>query len=225
MGAMAASTTTPVVFRAAADAEGAAPLLEGRLRRPGAGQALARAAVLAHPHPAFGGDMDGWLLPAIGARLAEEGWAVLRFNVRGVGGSHAGPGRWDGSSEHLDLAGAVDHVLGHVRAADRVALVGWSFGALLGLLHGPADPRVTDWVGIAPPTRPIEGVPMVPADPAALRRWPARRAVIVGTAEQYFPHATLGRLEPHEVRLVDGADHFFFDRDREIADLVAELLR
>lgn len=222
---MAASTTSPVVFRAAPDADGAAPLLEGRLRRPAAGQVLAGAAVLVHPHPAFGGNMDVWLLPAIGARLAEDGWAVLRFNVRGVGGSHAGPGRWDGSTEHLDLAGAVDHVVGHVPAADRVALVGWSFGALLGLLHGPADPRVTDWVGIAPPTQPLEDVPMAATDPTALRRWSARRAVVVGTAEQFFPRPTLARLHPHEVRLVDDADHFFFDRDREVADLVAELLR
>jgi uncharacterized protein len=211
-----------IQFPAAADAQGVRPLLTGRLRVP------ARpigAAVLCHPHPAFGGTMDVWLLPRIGERLAADGWAVLRFDVRGVGASQPGPGAWDGATEHLDLAGAVARVREEIDAAAPVALVGWSFGALLGLLHGPTDPSVAAWVGVAPPTRPLDGVPMVEPDPASIAAWEARRDVIVGAHDQHFPPDTCEVLHPHAVHVVPDADHFFFDRDAEVADLVATCLR
>lgn len=219
------STTERTTFRAAADADGVAPLLEGRLRRPASPAAGTGVAILAHPHPEFGGNMDVWMLPTIGARLSEDGWTVLRFNVRGVGRSQAGPGRWDGEAERLDLAGAVDHAVGHTPRAGPVALVGWSFGALLGLLHGPEDPRVTHWVGIAPPTQPLAGVAMVDVEDSSIAAWRARRTVIVGEHDQHFPPGSVDRLTPHEVRIVAGADHFFFDRDREVAEHVAGCLR
>jgi len=154
--------------------------------------------------------MDVWLLATVAERLAARGWRSLRFDFRRDVG--------DPSAAVADLAGAVDAV--HV-AHLPLALVGWSFGALVGLLHGPHDPRVTHWVGIAPPTAPMEGLPM-PAVPARVGSWPARRVVIVGQHEQFFPDPA--PAQPHEVKVVAGADHFFFDRDDEVADLVAACL-
>jgi alpha/beta superfamily hydrolase len=165
--------------------------------------------------------MDVWLLSQIGVRLAAEGWAVLRYDVRGIGDSEAGSGSWDGDAERHDLAGAVDRVVDEVPPGAPVALVGWSFGALLGLLHGPTDPRVTDWIGIGAPTSPLDGVPMRVPDLGAVADWTARRVVIVGSHDQHFPPSTVDVLHPDEVHVVDDADHFLFDRDREVADLVA----
>lgn len=215
--------TEQIWFRATDEAS--PPLLEGRLRRPASRPARPRIAVLCHPHPAFGAHMDVWLLPTIGARLAQEGWTVLRFNVRGVGRSEPGPGTWDGSSERHDLAGALAAARDQVDdAPERVAIVGWSFGALLGLLHGVADPSVTDWVGIGPPTRPVDALDMVPLPYGEVRAWSARRTVVVGEHDQFFPPDTVEALAPAVVHVVSGADHFLFDRDREVADLVASAL-
>lgn len=200
-------------------------MLEGRLRRAATASGPPHVAVLCHPHPAFGGHMDVWLLPRIGERLAQHGWTILRFNVRGVGGSEAGPGRWDGEQERLDLAAAVRVLQEHAGHKPlRTAIVGWSFGALLGLLHGLTDPTVTDWVGIGPPTRPIDSLPMVAVPYRDVADWQARRTVIVGALDQFFPPDTVEVLAPHATHVVEGADHFLFDRDEEVADLVTTAL-
>src|SRR6516225_6660796 len=64
--------------------------LEGRaVLPPGA----PRAAIICHPHPQYGGDMDNSVVTAATQALAERGFATLRFNFRGVGeseGSYAG---------------------------------------------------------------------------------------------------------------------------------------
>ncbi len=187
--------------------------LRGRLRLPAT--APRGAAVVCHPHPAFGATMDVWLLPSVGVALAADGWAVLRVDFRADVG--------DGHAAVPDVLGAVDAVTA-VAPVARVALVGWSFGALVGLLAGMRDARVTDWVGIAPPTRRLPDLPMAPPPPL-VGRWAARRSVVVGDGDGFFPACDAGAVAPHAVTVVPGADHFFFDRDDEVADIVAAHLR
>lgn len=218
-------TSTTTVWFPAATRPGVAPArLRGRLRLPPPDIPSMGVAVLSHPHPGYGGHMDVWLLPSIAAALAAAGWTILRFDFRGVGLPLAGAG--DGLQETTDLAGAIDFVLADGRGpAPRCALVGWSFGALVGMLHGPSDPRVTDWVGIGPPTRNPPGLPLQPAPLAAMRGWGARKTVIVGAHDQYFPAADAALLGADAVHVVAGADHFLFDRDTEVAGLVVDALR
>jgi uncharacterized protein len=169
--------------------------------------------------------MDVWLLPRIGEVLAEAGWTVLRFDFRSAHTrSDVTVEQTDGAIETADLQGALDLLDEVVPEPRRRAVVGWSFGALVGVLHGLADPRITDWVGIAPPTRPIPGVPLVPVPSSEIPGWTARRTVIVGSHDQHFPPDTVMAVHPHAVRIVDGADHFFFDRDDEVAALVRQAL-
>ncbi|WP_370325587.1 alpha/beta hydrolase [Euzebya sp.] len=193
-------------------------VLEAKLRLPDGAHAAAPvgAALLLHPHPSFGGHMDVWLLPTIAARLAADGWASSRINFRGVEGSTGT--QTGGREEHLDAEAA----LGHLRDAVGdvpLAVVGWSFGAMIGLRLGRAVER---WVGIGTPTRPTPDVPLagelVPDD------LPPHRTAIVGEHDQFFAPDTVDVLDPHHVVIVPGADHFMFDRDVEVADHVAAAL-
>ncbi len=162
--------------------------------------------------------MDVWLLPRIAERLADDGWAVLRFDFRRDVG--------DGHAAVADLAAAVDEAAQHADPAN-VALVGWSFGALVGLLYGPTDPRVRYWVGIAPPSRAMPSewaAPALAGVPAGLAAWRARRAVIVGEHEQFYPASDAWKFAAEAVTVVPDADHFFFDRDDEVAEIVAAWL-
>lgn len=207
-----------VRFPAAGDG---AVVLEGRLRLPEA--SVRGHVVLAHPHPAFGGSMDNWLLPTTAARLAGDGWAVLRLNFRGTAGSQGAFG--GGLAEVDDLRGALAHLRTTSAEDLPAALVGWSFGALVALRAACAEPAVGHWLGIAPVTRQVADVPIAGPIPPDVRACRARRTVIVGEHEQFYPVADAPLLDPAEVILVPGADHFFFDRDADVAELVAGALR
>ncbi len=185
--------------------------------------------------------MDAWLLSRIADRLAEDGWTVLRFNFRGVGASEGSSG--DGTGELHDVLGGLaflDKVAGMAGAGGRgesphepggrgespcrVAVVGWSFGALVGLLLAKYQVRVTDWVGIGPPTRRLRAIPMVDPPYHALPGWSARRCVVVGELDELYPPRSVGVLDPDVVHVMPGADHFMAGRDEEVADVVSRVL-
>ncbi|WP_341252865.1 hypothetical protein [Euzebya pacifica] len=188
--------------------------LQARHRRP-TGPSKG-AVLLCHPHPAFGGHMDVWLLPAIASALSAAGWASLRLNFRGVEGS-AGT-QTGGLLEHLDAEAG----LAHLRAAHPgvpLAAVGWSFGAMIALRLGTS---IDTWVGVAPPTRALDDAPLLgPLVPETL---PPRRHVVVGAHDQFFPPDTVHILHPDEVTVLPDTDHFFFDRDQDVAAAVLHAL-
>ncbi len=102
-------------------------------------------AVLAHPHPSFGGTRHVHLIEAWFRALPAAGFTTIRFDFRGGGtssGTHAG-----GRLEHLDVSAA----LLTLPSADRLPVLaaGWSFGAEVLLAH-PA-PEIDGWVAVAPP--------------------------------------------------------------------------
>ena len=59
--------------------------IEGLLDQPeGASRGVA---VVAHPHPLFGGTMDNKVVQTLARAFVQCGWTVARFNFRGVGAS------------------------------------------------------------------------------------------------------------------------------------------
>ena len=44
-------------------------------------------AVIAHPHPLFGGTMDNKVVQTLARAFVSRGWTTVRFNFRGVGAS------------------------------------------------------------------------------------------------------------------------------------------
>ncbi len=110
------------------------------------GDVVDAVAVLTHPHPLYGGDLDN-LVPATLARaLPERGIATVRINFRGVGASSGVHG--GGSVEVADVIGAIDAARASFPAVPVVG-VGYSFGA--DVLLATADVRLAAVVGVAPP--------------------------------------------------------------------------
>src|SRR5206468_10852 len=87
----------------------------------------APAAAVCHPHPAFGGRMDTPLVIGLCDALAAAGLSTVRFNFRGLGGS--GGVATGGHAEHADVRAVADWL--RAAGAPSVALVGYSFGALM----------------------------------------------------------------------------------------------
>ena len=82
-------------------------------------------AVVAHPHPLFGGTMDNKVVQTLARACVTAGWECLRFNFRGVGSSE---GVYDeGRGETQDLVALVEQL-----APDApLVLAGFSFGAFV----------------------------------------------------------------------------------------------
>src|SRR5262245_39461653 len=115
--------------------EGRSVELEAVLREPSE-ERLQGAAVVCHPHPSYGGTMDNRVVFRAAKSVVNAGWAALRFNFRGVGAS---TGTFDhGEGEKDDVLAAIEFL--ERRYPSRpLALVGFSFGAWVGLQVGAAD--------------------------------------------------------------------------------------
>jgi uncharacterized protein len=117
--------------------EGEAQLVDG-----------APAAVVCHPHPAFGGRMHTPLVVDLAEAFGAAGWSTLRFNFRGLDGSGGSP--TGGLAEHDDVAAAV--AWARDNGAAEVALVGYSFGALMAARAIAAGTSVTSLAAVGFPT-------------------------------------------------------------------------
>jgi alpha/beta superfamily hydrolase len=192
--------------------------LEAELDAPGAPRA---ALVLCHPHPRMDGTMNAPLLLALRDRMTAEGWAVLRFNFRGIGLSEGETGT--GLDEVADALGAVDAV--RARAGPLpVALAGWSFGGAVAVRAAEADDSLVGCVGVAPAITPTPDVTAGLPPAADLDLGVPLLFVCAGRDRVVDPGACRSWLEPVEAADVvelRGANHFFWGRYDDLCDVVA----
>ena len=103
--------------------QGGAGLIEALLDMP-AGAARGTA-VIAHPHPLFGGTMTNKVVQTLARAFVQTGWRAVRFNFRGVGASE---GVHDGGrGEAEDMRGVIQQVA----PEGALAVAGFSFGAFV----------------------------------------------------------------------------------------------
>ena len=105
--------------------QGAAGAIEVALDRPAADVTPKGVAVIAHPHPLFGGTMDNKVVQTLARAFMQCGWAAVRFNFRGVGGT---------AGVHDEGRGELDDMLAVVAAMapeGPLCLAGFSFGAFV----------------------------------------------------------------------------------------------
>jgi alpha/beta superfamily hydrolase len=99
-------------------------VIEALLDAP-AGMQARGPAVIAHPHPLFGGTMNNKVVQTLARAFVQCGWQAVRFNFRGVGTS---AGQYDeGRGEALDMA----RVIAQTAPSGPIALAGFSFGAFV----------------------------------------------------------------------------------------------
>ena len=105
--------------------QGAAGAIEIAIDTPAGGIASKGVAVIAHPHPLFGGTLDNKVVQTLARAFTQCGWTALRFNFRGVGATE---GVHDEGQGELDDMLAV---VGHIAPTGAVCLAGFSFGAFV----------------------------------------------------------------------------------------------
>jgi hypothetical protein len=191
--------------------------LEGLFWTPG--QTPTIGAVLCHPHPLYGGEMRNNVVSALAEAFQQAGVATLRFNFRGVGrsgGEHGG-----GEAEVEDVKAAVTYLLSR-QAVPTVVVAGYSFGSMVGLQAGAADPRVHKLIGVA--------FPVGFRDPSFLLSVTKPKLLISGDHDNYSPIPALQNLlaqlpDPKQLVVISGADHFFWGQEGEVAKAAVEFLQ
>lgn len=177
-------------------------------------------AVVAHPHPLFGGSMDNKVAQTLARAFAHCGWRALRFNFRGVGASEGAHDH--GRGELQDLLAVVDHgVSGAVPLP--LALAGFSFGAAvvsqaLVALGAARAPHQLVLVGTAVEHLEVAAVP---------KELHARTLVLHGEQDDTVPLASVldwARPQTLPITIIPGASHFFHGQLLLLRSLVARHL-
>jgi len=175
-----------------------------------------RVALLLHPHPLYGGTMHNPVVFHCAKALAEAGAETLRINFRGVGES---TGTWDeGRGELEDAQAALDFLLAAQPKARDVIVLGYSFGSGMGLRLGCRDDRVRRLIAVATPVGLV--------DLGFLGRCTKPKLFVHGELDELAPleplrSALADRVAPPaDLRVIDGADHFFGTGHAELADAV-----
>ncbi len=189
-------------------------LLEGLLDEAGGD----RGAVICHPHPLYGGDMNNNVVSTLAAAYRKAGYATLRFNFRGVGRSG---GSYDqGRGEQEDLLAAVFELVD--RAAAGVDVAGYSFGAWIGALAADRLEHADSLVFVSPPVDFI--------DFSFLAACPKLRLVITGEKDDLATPERVRRLAGQwnpdaGFHVIPGADHFYLGHTGELKRIMEECLR
>ena len=157
-------------------------------------------ALIAHPHPLFGGTLDNKVVQTLARSFVELGYAAIRPNFRGVGATEGVHD--EGRGELEDMAAVLAYTQAEFGSSPPV-LAGFSFGSFVQthLAQRVAVERMV-LVGVA--------VKRFDARPV-----PANTLVIHGEVDETVPLAdVLDWARPQElpVIVVPGADHFFHQK-------------
>ena len=206
--------------------DGPAGRLEALLN---AGSANAsHAAVVCHPHPLFGGTLHNKVVFHTMKALNSFGFPVLRFNFRGAGLSQG---------EHDNGEGEVDDVRAALDWLDSefhlpLLFAGFSFGAAVGLRAACGDSRVNAVIGVGTPVAPVAADTEEPRVYTLdfLRDCAKPKLFVSGARDKFGPRAKLEELvasvpEPKKLVVIEGADHFFEGRLRELREAIESWLK
>jgi alpha/beta superfamily hydrolase len=150
-------------------------------------------ALIAHPHPLYGGTLDNKVVQTLARAFVELGYETWRPNFRGVGATEGVHD--EGRGELEDLAAVLKAI-----QTEKFILAGFSFGAsLVARLAEKAQPEWLVLVGL--------GITRLMAPAVA-----AGTLVIHGENDDTVPLAAVmdwARPQELPVVVVPGADHFF----------------
>ena len=174
-------------------------------------------AIILHPHPQFGGTMNNAITYQLFYMFAKRGFAVLRFNFRGVGRSQ---GDFDhGEGELSDAASALDWVQTIHPDARACWVAGFSFGAWIGMQLLMRRPEIEGFISVAPPANLHDFSFLAPC--------PSSGLIIHGNQDKVAPpkdvQTLVDKLKTQkgiviDQQIVDGANHFFDGKVDELID-------
>jgi alpha/beta superfamily hydrolase len=173
-------------------------------------------ALVAHPHPLYGGNMDNKVTQTLARAFVALGYAAVRMNFRGVGQSAGVHDTGRGETDDMEVLHA--HMTAEYPGMP-VALAGFSFGTFV---QSQFQKRLVE------KGTPAERLVLVgsAAGKWAMPEVPANTILIHGeqddtiTLQQVFDWA---RPQDLPVIVIPGADHFFHRKLQHIKNFVVEM--
>ena len=177
-------------------------------------------AVIAHPHPLYGGSMDNKVVHTLFNALLALGFISVKFNFRGVGKSE---GTFDqGVGETGDVLAVVAAVRSRFKSsADNLPLLlaGFSFGGAI-QAHAAQHLNPQKLLLVAPAVERLKAPPVAGHASSTL--------IIHGDQDDVVPlKSVLDWAAPQElpVVVVPGAEHFFHGRLHILKRIVLDSCR
>ncbi len=199
--------------------DGPAGKLEAVLAEPD--RAPCGIAVIAHPHPLFGGTMDNKIIYTLFNTLLELGFISVRFNFRGVGES-AGV-HDDGIGEIEDVVAIVSNVSERFHTqhgSQPLLLAGFSFGGAI-QAHAAQRLKPRHLILVAPSVARLSAPPVTDHVDHVL--------IIHGDQDETVPLQSVLDWAAHQqsqpVVVIPGAEHFFHGRLSSIKDAVLDAFK
>ena len=181
-------------------------------------------ALVLHPHPQYGGNMNNRVTYALHYAFRDLGFTAMRFNFRGVGRSQ---GEFDqGQGELADAASALDYLQILNPNARACWVVGFSFGAWIGMQLLMRRPEIGGFISVAPPANMYDFSFLAPC--------PSSGLIINGEADRIVPmddvlglsnklKAQKGISITHTT--IPGANHFFESGMEEMIAIVKDYVK
>lgn len=188
--------------------------LEGVLFESG----LPKAALILHPHPLYGGNMENNVVRAVDYALRAKGFTTLRFNFRGVGNSGGSYG--DGQGEEEDAWNAFLYLLSFVQEDAYLLVAGYSFGAWIAARLSQRTERINGLLLIA--------YPFSSCERPQIHNFKGDLFLLGALSDEISPSSDLlafYKAFPHpskHLKLIPSS-HFFWGKEKEIMDFLLDL--
>ena len=161
-------------------------------------------AIIAHPHPLYGGTMDNKVVHTLFKVLFELGFITVKFNYRGVGKSEGSYG--DGLGETEDVIAVVEAIREQFDTGPNklmLLLAGFSFGGAI-QAHVAKIINPESLIMVAPSVDHLQA--------PSVSSYAKRVLIIQGDQDEVVPlKAILQWAAPQDLPIVvvPGAEHFF----------------
>ena len=181
-------------------------------------------AIILHPHPEYSGTMNNKVVYNLHYLFFEMGFSCLRFNFRGVGKSE---GIFDqGVGELADATSALDYLQSHVPNSRACWVVGFSFGAWIGMQILMRRPEVTGFIAASPPANTYDFSFLAPC--------PTSGQVIYSENDELVTKESIDELDNRiknqkgvEVLFskIKNSNHFFKNKEKELSYEIEKYLK
>jgi hypothetical protein len=188
--------------------------------------------LLCPPHPHLSGDMENNVITALGNVLAERGFATLRFNYRGVGGSESRLDNiaevyeyWeeilnndDCSDAVVDATSAINYLESTV-GTNRLFITGYSFGAIVAMMLSVKHANINAFAVISTPFGRFDTSFLTDCrEPKLFICADNDFAASIEEVEK----GMLNVSEPKILDVIESCDHFYIDKEHNVANKVYE---